>query len=90
MSAGHHAHAPSGCGIWEELKSNHDGHGQSGYGMSAAVCSFYRVLRSTLLMLLSHNLDSQSVNRLPKSIVVNLLFAVIVVICVLFKAVAML
>ena len=38
-------------------------------------------------LLLSHNSDSQSVNRLPKSVVV-LLFAV--VICVLFIAVAML
>ena len=42
--------------------------------------SFCHVLRLTLLLLLSHNSDSQSVNRLPKSIVV-LLFAV--VICVL-------
>ena len=36
----------------------------------AAVCSFCCILRSTLLLLLSHNSDSQSVNRLPKSIVV--------------------
>ena len=85
VSAGHHAHVASGRGIWEELKSNCDAHAQS--GMPATVCSFCRVLRSTLLLLLSHNLDSQSVNRLPKSIVV-LLFAV--VICMLFIAVAML
>ena len=69
----------SGRGIWEELKSNR-------FAQRAAVCSFCRVLRSTSLLLL-HNSDSQSVNRLPKSIVV-LLFAV--VICVLFIAVAML
>ena len=70
----------SGRGIWEELKSNR-------FAQQAAVCSFCRVLRLTSLLLLSHNSDSQSVNRLPKSIVV-LLFAV--VICVLFIAVAML
>ena len=79
-------HALSGCGIWEELKSNYDTHAQLGM-LAAAVCTFCRVLHSTLLLLLSHNSDSQSVNRLPKSIVV-LLFAV--VICVLFIAVAML
>ena len=36
VSAGHHAHAPSGRGIWEELKSNCDAHAQS--GMPAAQC----------------------------------------------------
>ena len=85
VSAGHHTHVPSGRSIWEELKSNCDTQAQ--LGMLAAVCSFCRVLRSTLLLLLSHNSGSQSVNRLPKSIVV-LPFAV--VICVLFIAVAML
>ena len=30
VSAGHHAHAPSGRSIWEELKSNCDAHTQSG------------------------------------------------------------
>ena len=84
VSTRHHVHVPSGRGMWEELKSNCDAHAQ--LGMPAAVCSFCRVLRSTLLLLLSHNSDSQSVNRLPKSIV--LLFAV--VIWILFIAVAML
>ena len=65
VSAGYHPHAPSGRDIWEELKSNCDTHAHS--GMLAAVCSFCRVLHSTLLLLL-HNSDSQSVNRLPKSI----------------------
>ena len=81
---GHHVHALSGCGIWEELKSNCGTHAQLGMP-AAAVCTFCRVLRSTLLLLLSHNLDSQSVNRLPKSIGI-LPFKV--VICVLFIAVA--
>ena len=76
-------HALSGCGIWEELKSNCDTHAQLGMP-AAAVCTFCRVLRSTLLLLLSHNLDSQSVNRLPKSIVV---LPFTVAICVLFIAV---
>ena len=61
MSAGHHAHAPSGRGIWEELKSNCDAHAQ--LDMPEAVCSFCHVLHLTLLLLLLHNLDSQSVNR---------------------------
>ena len=29
VSAGHHAHAPSGCGIWEELRSCSVGHAGS-------------------------------------------------------------
>ena len=65
----------SGCGIWEELKSNCVA--QSG----SCVQLLSRVLRSTLLQLFSHNSDSQLVNTLPKSIVV-LLF--------IFVAVAML
>ena len=56
--------------VLEELKSNCVAH----------VCSFCHVLCSTLLLLL-HNLDSPSVNRLLKSIIV-LLFAV--VICIFF------
>ena len=77
------------CGIWEELKSHCDAHAQSNiwHVGSCVQLAFCRVLHSTLLLLLSHNLDSQSVNRLPKSIIV-LLFGV--VICVLFMAVAML
>ena len=85
VSTGHHAHAPSGRGIWKELKLNCVAHAQS--GMPAAVCSFCRVLRLTLLLLLLHNSDSQSVNRLPKSIVA---LPFTVVICVFFIAVAML
>ena len=75
VSAGHHVHAPSGYGIWEELKSNCDAHAQ--LGIPAAVCSFCRILRLTLLLLLSHNLGSQLVSRLSNSIVV-LPFAVVV------------
>ena len=52
VSAGDHAHAPSGRGIWEELKLNCDAHAQ------AAMCSFCHILCLTLLLLLSHNLDS--------------------------------
>ena len=76
---------PSGCGIWDELKLNCVTIAMVLLSRAAA-CSFCRVLRSILLLLLlSHNSDFQSVNRLPKSIVV-LLFTV--VICVLFVAVA--
>ena len=85
VSAGHHAHAPSGRSIWEELKSNCDAHASQACRQLSY--SFCRVLRSTLLLLLSHNSDSQSVNRLPKSFVV---LPFVVVICVLFMAVAML
>ena len=61
-------HAPSGYGIWEELKSNCDAHAQ--LGIPAAVCSFCCILRLTLLLLLLHNSGSQPVNRLPNSIIV--------------------
>ena len=55
-----------GGGIWEGLKS---------YDSAQAA-----VVRLTSLLLASHNSDSQSVNRLPKSIIA-LLF--VVVICIL-------
>ena len=68
---------PSRRGTWEELKSNCVA--QSGSCVSRSAFDFVAVV--------AHKSDSQSVNRLPKSIVI-LLFAV--VIWVLFIAVAML